>query len=69
MGGENMTEEYIEQLKSALKECEKENENRPTFTCEVIVSSVCKSARECIAELEEENKRLRERIEFSDFKG
>ena len=49
-----MPEEYIEQLKSALQKCAKENENRETYTFEVIVSKVCKDAKNCIAELEKE---------------
>ena len=47
-----MSKEYIEQLKSALQKCEKENENRETYTFEVIVSKVCKDAKNCIEALE-----------------
>ena len=69
MKEEEMTEEYIEQLKSALQKCEKENENRATYTCEVIVSLVCKDARNCIAELEKELKRVKEDNKLLEIRG
>ena len=69
MTDEEMTEEYIEQLKSALQECEKENENRATYTCEVIVSKVCKDAKNCIVELEKELKRVKEDNKLLETRG
>ena len=48
-----MSETERNQIKGALLKCAEENENRPTFTGCVVVSSVCRSAVERIEELEE----------------
>lgn len=47
-----MNEAERNQIKGALLKCAEENENRPTFTGCVVVSSVCRSAVERIEELE-----------------
>ena len=57
-----MTETERYQIKSALLKCAKENENRPTFTGHIVVSSLCKSAVERIEELEKENAELKEQL-------
>ena len=53
-----MTDEERYQIKGALIKCAKENENKPTFTGHIVVSSLCKSAVERITELEKENAEL-----------
>ena len=58
-----MTEIERNQIKGALLKCAKENENKPTFTGHIVVSSLCKSAVERIAELEKENAELKEQVE------
>ena len=55
-----MTEEERYQIKGALIKCAKENENKPTFTGHIVVSSLCKSAVERIEELEKENAELKQ---------
>ena len=55
-----MTETERCQIKGALLKCAKENENRPTFTGNIVVSSICKSAVERITELEKENAELKQ---------
>lgn len=47
-----MNEAERNQIKWALLKCAEENENRPTLTGYVVVSSVCRSAVERINELE-----------------
>lgn len=42
----------INELKQGLLKCANENENRTYFTGQVIVSSICKSAKDTIEELE-----------------
>ena len=54
-----MTETERNQIKGALLKCAEENENRPTFTGNIVVSSLCKSAVERIEELEKENAQLK----------
>ena len=54
-----MTEIERNQIKGALLKCAKENENKPTFTGHIVVSSLCKSALERIEELEKENAELK----------
>ena len=58
-----MTEIERNQIKGALLKCANENENKPTFTGHIVVSSLCKSAVERIAELEKENAELKEQVE------
>lgn len=42
----------INELKQGLLKCANENEDRAYFTGQVIVSSICKSAKDTIEELE-----------------
>ena len=49
-----MTDSERRQIKAALLKCAKENENKITPTCNVVVSSVCKAAVERIEELEKQ---------------
>ena len=49
-----MTDSERRQIKGALLKCAKENENKSTPSCNVIVSSVCKAAVERIEELEKQ---------------
>lgn len=59
-----MTETERSQIKGALLKCAEENENKFTLTGHIVVSSLCKSAVERIAELEKENAELRNIAEF-----
>lgn len=54
-----MTETERNQIKGALLKCAEENENKFTLTSHIVVSSLCKSAVERIAELEKENAELK----------
>lgn len=47
-----MTDNESRQLKAALLKCVDENENKPTFTGNVVVSSICRAAMKRIEELE-----------------
>ena len=47
-----MTGDESRQLKAALLKCADENENKPTFTGNVVVSSICRAAMKRIEELE-----------------
>lgn len=49
-----MTESEKMQIKGALRKCAKENENKITPTCYVVVSSVCRAGADRIEELEKE---------------
>ena len=49
-----MTDNESRQLKAALLKCANENENKPTFTGNVVVSSICRAAMKRIEELEEQ---------------
>lgn len=55
-----MTETERNQIKGALLKCAEENENKSTLTGHIVVSSLCKSAVERIAELEKENAELKQ---------
>lgn len=55
-----MTETERNQIKGALFKCAEKNENKSTLTGHIVVSSLCKSAVERIAELEKENAELKE---------
>ena len=52
-----MNESERRQLKQALLDCAKQNENRCIATGNVVISRVCESAEKCITELEEQIKR------------
>ena len=64
-----MTETERYQIKGALLKCAKENENRPTFTGHIVVSSLCKSAVERIEELEKEAEERARKLEESQTLG
>jgi hypothetical protein len=49
-----MTDSQRRQIKGALLKCAKENENKITPTCYVIISEVCKAGVERIEELEKQ---------------
>ena len=49
----------INELKQGLLQCANENENRTYFTGQVIISSICESAKDTIEELEKENEQLK----------
>ena len=57
-----MTETERNQIKGALLKCAEENENKFTLTGHIVVSSLCKSAVERIAELEKENAELKQKL-------
>ena len=57
-----MTETERNQIKSALLKCAEENENKFTLTGHIVVSSLCKSAVERIAELEKENAEMKKQL-------
>lgn len=59
-----MTETERNQIKGTLLKCAEENENKFTLTGHIVVSSLCKSAVERIAELEKENAEFRNIAEF-----
>lgn len=54
-----MKETERNQIKGALLKCAEENENQFTLTGHIVISSLCKSAVERIAELEKENAELK----------
>lgn len=54
-----MTEEQRHQIKSALLQCAKENENRTYATFHIVVSSICRSAKERIEELEKQVEQMK----------
>lgn len=58
-----MEERLRHEIKSALLKCSDENEGKGTYTGYVVVSSVCRSAVERIAELEKENQELLKSVE------
>jgi hypothetical protein len=53
----------INELKQGLLKCANENWDRTYLTGQVIVSSICESAKKSIEELEEENQKLQEQVE------
>lgn len=61
-----MTETERNQIKGALLKCAEENENKPTLTSYIVVSSLCKSAVERIEELEKEKCELLGLIQAKD---
>lgn len=52
----------INELKQGLLKCANENENRTYLTGQVIISSICKSAKDIIEELEKENEQLKDTV-------
>jgi hypothetical protein len=53
----------IEELKQALLKCANENEDKTYLTGQVIISSICKDAKNTIGKLEKENEQLKAQIE------
>lgn len=49
----------INELKQGLLKCAKENENRTYLTGQVVISSLCKDAKDTIEELEKEIEQLK----------
>mgnify|MGYP004537480881 FL=1 len=54
-----MTEEQRHQIKSALLQCAKENENGTYPTFHIVASSICRSAKERIEELEKQVEKMK----------
>ena len=52
----------IEELKQALLKCANENEDKTYLTGQVIISSICKDAKNTIGKLEKENEQLKAQI-------
>ena len=50
----------INELKQGLLKCANENEDRTYLTGQVIISSICKDAKDTVEELEKENEQLRQ---------
>lgn len=53
----------INELKQGLLKCANENEDRTYLTGQVIISSICESAKRTIDDLEQENEQLRQENE------
>jgi cell division protein FtsB len=53
----------IHKLKQGLLQCAKENEDKTYLTGQVIISSICKDAKNTIERLEKENQKLKAQIE------
>lgn len=58
-GGRGMTDRQRHEIKDALLQCAKENENRSYATFHIVVSSICRSAKERIEELEQQVEKMR----------
>lgn len=54
-----MTDKERREIKSALLQCAKENENRNYATFHIVVSSVCRSAKKRIEELEQQVEQMK----------
>lgn len=57
----------IRQIKGALLQCAKENENKPTPTFNICISSLCIDAEQYIRELEEQVKDLQLLLDVQNF--
>lgn len=53
-----MTDRQRREIKDALLQCAKENENRNYATFHIVVSSICRSAKERIEELEQQVEKM-----------
>ena len=53
----------INELKQGLLKCAKENKEKTYFTGQVVISSICKDAKNTIEELEKENKQFKQQVE------
>lgn len=54
-----MTDRERREIKDALLQCAKENENRNYATFQIVVSSICRSAKERIEELEQQVEKMK----------
>lgn len=54
-----MTDRQRHEIKDALLQCAKENENRNYATFHIVVSSICRSAKERIEELEQQVEKMK----------
>lgn len=54
-----MTDKQRREIKNALLQCAKENENRSYATFHIVVSSICRSAKERIEELEQQVEKMK----------
>ena len=54
-----MTDKERREIKDALLQCAKENENRNYATFHIVVSSICRSAKERIEELEQQVEQMK----------
>lgn len=54
-----MTDRQRHEIKDALLQCAKENENRNYATFHIVVSSICLSAKERIEELEQQVEKMK----------
>ena len=54
-----MTDKERREIKDALLQCAKENENRNYPTFHIVVSSICRSAKERIEELEQQVEKMK----------
>lgn len=54
-----MTDKERREIKAALLQCAKENENRNYSTFHIVVSSICRSAKERIEELEQQVEKMK----------
>jgi adenine-specific DNA methylase len=52
----------IEELKLGLLKCANENEDKTYLTGQVIISSICKDAKNTIDKLEKENEQLKQQL-------
>ena len=54
-----MTDRQRHEIKDALLQCAKENENRNYATFHIVVSSICRSAKERIEEFEQQVEKMK----------
>ena len=54
-----MTDKERREIKDALLQCAKENENRNYPTFHIVVSSICRSAKERIEEFEQQVEKMK----------
>ena len=62
-----MTEEQRHQIKNALLQCAEENENRNYATFHIVVSSICRSAKERIEELEKQVEKMKNCVNCGSY--
>lgn len=64
-----MTDRERREIKDALLQCAKENENRTYPTFYIVVSSICRSAKERIEELEKQVERMKNCANCCNYDG